>query len=151
MANRDNLHEKTQQLKDQLIELHKKSGLPGEPIDFARYQPAINLCDTVIEYIPEFKEYKDYVLWGKENPYLHFGVFGDFFVNKIAQASDSDPVVKKAFDFVNDTYNKSNDEQIRTMLGTEVFEKMTLSKQTSDTAKKYLEGDAFDQFSKALS
>lgn len=148
MINKDDLQKKTQETKDELIELHQKSGLPGKPTDFAQYQPAIDLCDAVIESVPEFKEYKDYPLWGKENPYLHFGVFGDFLVNQIEQTTDSEPVVKKAFNFVNGIYNSSRDEQIRTMFGTEVFEKLTVSNKTIDTAKRNLTGEALEGFSK---
>ena len=111
---------------------------------------AIKLCDAVLKHVPEFREYKDFALWGKENPYLHFGNFGNFLVERIERSLENDPIVQRAVEFVNASYNTSNDEYIHTMLGTEVFEKLTVSSKTVAVAKKYLKDAALNHFDKAL-
>lgn len=153
MADKDEIQKKIQEVQDQLIEVHKKSGLPGTIVDFRHYQPAIMLCEELIHRVSEFRDYKDFSVVendGKSDPYLHFGNFGRFLVEEIQKHSGSD-IVKRAFEFVNEAYNNTTDENIRTMFGTEVFENLTVSKQTIDIAKKCLEGDALGQFGKTLS
>ncbi len=107
---------------------------------------ALKLCDTVLEYVPEFKDHKDYSLWGKENPYLHFNNFGTFLVEVIESKSSNAQIVKRAFDFINDSYNNSHDEYIRTMLSVDIFEKFRISKNTIATAQKLLKDDALTVF-----
>lgn len=111
---------------------------------------AIALCDTVLRHVPEFNKYKDFQLWGKENPYLHFGNFGNFLVERIEKIPNSDPVVERAFDFINEAYNKLDDEYIRTIFDTEIFEKLTVPDKTAAAARMYLKDAALNHFLKYL-
>jgi hypothetical protein len=107
---------------------------------------AIKLCDTVLEYVPEFKDYEYFSMWGKENPYLHFGNFGSFLVERLKKFGDLDDITKRSFDFVNESYNSASSDYVCTMLGTEVFERLTASEETINTAYVYLKGEALEGF-----
>ncbi len=107
---------------------------------------AVKLCDTVLEYVPEFRDYEFFSMWGKENPYLHFGNFGSFLIERLGKFGDLDDAVKRSFDFVNVSYNGTNSEYVRTMLHTEVFERLTVSEKTINRAYAYLKGEALEGF-----
>ena len=79
---------------------------------------------------------------------MHFGGFGRFLVEEIKKSPDTD-VVKKSFNFINDAYNNTEGEYVRTMLGTEVFENLTESEKIKEVACKNLKGDALASFTKS--
>ena len=114
---------------------------------------AVKLCDTVLEYVPEFRNYKDFSVWGdngKSAPYSHFGVFGRFIVEQIENFPDTADVTKRIFDFINDAYNNSEDPYIHTMVGTEILENLTVSEKMRAVAKKYLRNGVLEHFMKTL-
>lgn len=151
MNNKHDLQKKTQEIKDDLVELHKKSGLPGAPVDFTQYQPAILLCEELLKNVPEFRQFKDFSVvenGGKSDPYMFFGIFGRFLAEQIERDLDSD-MIKRALQFIDHTY-KDSDENIRTMIGTEIFENLTVTDKTVYTAKENLTGETLESFTKFL-
>lgn len=132
--------------QDSLNAAAKAAGI--ELIDFSKYGPALKLCDAVAAEIAEFKDYPDFPLWGKENPGLHFGNFGRFLADQIEASGAESDVVKRCFKFVSDAYNQDLSEQkyIRAMLSTEVFENLPGSEKMVKTAKRYLQGQALEDF-----
>lgn len=126
-------------------------GLAGKSIQgSSKNESALKLCDTVLEYVPEFKEYKEFSVWednGKENPYMHFGNFGRFLVEQIEKSPNS-TIVIKSFDFINRAYNDIDSDYVRTMLGTEIFENLMVSKDIKTVASNNLKGDALMNFKK---
>ncbi|UMX48279.1 MAG: hypothetical protein L7H18_01910 [Candidatus Nealsonbacteria bacterium DGGOD1a] len=147
MVNKQKLGSKINNL---LLDLKKISNSKGIPAVDSNKQPClIKLCDTVVEFVPEFKNCEDFLLFGKENPYLHFGVFGSFLCEQIDKDIASD-AIERGFNFVNESYNNMRDEHIQTMLSTEILEKLTASEKMIVIAKKFLIGDALNQFQKML-
>lgn len=132
-------------LKKSLKNVSRISGI--EQVDPS--DRAIKLCDEVIEWIPEFRMYKDFGVIkdnGKEDPFAHFGILGRFLTDKIQLATDDDPVVKRAFQFINAAYNDLDDKFVRTMLGTEVLENLTISEKTKLVGRSFLKGEALELF-----
>lgn len=143
------LLKKVDLLKSMLKEIAEERGLELHEVT-AR---AEHLCTQLIELVPEIKSDNDFksLQEDKWDPFTLFGIFGRFLTAAILSSSENDLLLKKAFRFVNSAYNDADDKYVRSILATEVFENLTISPQTIATAKKNLEGDALDQFSKAIS
>ena len=149
MTDIEKLKKQLEEVKNTLSQVHKGD----DAVIFSEYEPALELCDTLLKYVPEFREYKDFLIIGnngKESPYFHFGNFGNFLVDRIEKNSKNDPVVERSFEFINAAYNDTDDRHIHTMIGTEVFENLTVSEKTTSIAQEYLKDQALAQFKKAM-
>ncbi len=155
--------DKTQKLQQQIGELQNELLKVGKKVygpdwtplpDSSENEEALKLCDTVLEYVPEFKEFRDFSIWdnnGKEAPYFHFGNFGNFLVEQIESTeARADEIIRKSFDFINDSYNATKEELIRSIFITEIFETLTISPHTKATAQNLLKDAALDQFNRMV-
>ena len=108
-----------------------------------------SIYELIDENIPEFKGYKDYSMWYRENPYLHTGNFGQFLVEKIEKQETT--TVKKIFDFINRVFeDQMIDESVKNMIHIQVFEILPGSNQMIKISREYLKGSALFSFNGVL-
>lgn len=104
--------------------------------------------DAIVNGFPNFKEYEEYNLWDRENPYLFLGVFADYLSTIIKRKNPNDPDLLKAFEMFNEEFSRSNSVAVINMINSEIFEKLSASRAGNVYAKQNLKGKALESFNR---
>jgi hypothetical protein len=90
-------------------------------------------------------------MWTDDFPELVFGDFGLFLRDRIMSNGSSDELVRKAFKFLDTTFEGSTDIDLQNLLQVGVFEPLCDRQETVSTALSSLTGEARASFLATLS
>lgn len=109
-----------------------------------------NLIETVVDLVPEFKEYKDFNVWDINDDKvkrLLLGVFGRFFTERVENYSEKDVIIQRVYKFLNEQFNESeSEEDALNYLGIDMFENLACSDKGTEISRKLLRGRALKSF-----
>jgi hypothetical protein len=112
-----------------------------------------NIINKVVENFPEYKASEEFEKDSVDSQYAILAGFGKFLTRKIEEQAESQELIKRAFQFVNDIYNGpvvKNDsdppDTLQNLFYIEIFENLAQTKKGVEAARKYLEGSAKDEF-----
>ena|SRR5579864_7669935 len=82
----------------------------------------------------------------RDKAYVYVEQFAHYLCEKIDKAEQSDPWVKKAFEFINRTYNQSSDLDLNGLIRISFFDKFAENSTYESLALRYLNGQALEYF-----
>ncbi len=116
-----------------------------------------NIVDTLLGTFPEYAHSKEYDEKDKEFQYAIMGGFGRFLTQSIEDETPNIELIERAFKFINQIYNgiqvsnQDGTDTLQNLLYIEIFENLAQTKSGTESARKYLEAKAKDEFEKVFS
>lgn len=95
--------------------------------------------------IPELHTY-----WTEDLPYMVFSAFGTFVRDRVSEYGISDCLVRKSFEYVNQSVDTTDDVEYRNLICVGVFEPLCDRSETVSAALALLTGDARRHFLNTL-
>lgn len=109
-----------------------------------------NIIEEVVKLVPEFKKHEDYKVFDiedEEEKRFLLGVFGRFFMERVENYPENDPVIQHVYQFLNEQFNESmSHKDALDYLIIDIYENIASSEKGTELSRKLLKGKALEAF-----